>query len=238
VTALLGHRGLLLSRDSLHSSVWLLVSPQFMPAGTVATDQSPYARASTALGSAVISATQQLFGGRTIELTADGDGFSYPLASGFPSATDFCLEAFVRLSLVNTTRQHIYFSTSTPNPWWARVEPQSPGGNGRHGMASTGYAVASSGSLLAVDTWYHLATTYEAATTTKRLFLDGSNVGSASGASAASSTGVIRIGAPTTGVGSSNGSLRGFIGGLRMTIGSRRYADAGFTPPAEPFPIS
>lgn len=216
--------------DPLYGSVVFLVSPRYyVPAGAV-NDLSTIARAGTQVGSPTVSNSVLLFGGNTLSVTADGAGWTFHQTQAFPAATDFCFEAFIRTT--TAARSHVFFSTSAAAHWWSRIENLSPD---YFGFASSGYG-ASNGPDILVDTWYHVAATYQASTNTKRLFVDGIARGASAGASVSSaSTGLIHVGHPAAPVAAADSTLRGYCGGVRMTMGNKRYADGGFAALTEQF---
>lgn len=211
--------------EPLYGGVVFLVSPRYYSPGGAVNDLSLIGRTGTQVGAPTVSSAVQLFGGNTLSVTADGAGWTFPQTQAFSAGVDFCFEAFIRTT--TAARQHVFFSTNENGLWWARVDNSNPD---YFGFASSGYS-ASNGPEILTETWYHLAVTYEAATSTKRFFVDGAARGSSSGVPsvASSSTGLIYAGHPAPSVGAPADGLRGYCGGIRITVGSKRYADGGFT---------
>ena len=215
--------------DPLFGSVKFLLSPQSMPVGSVANDQSLAGLASTVNGGAAVSNTTPLFGGPTLIFPGASDYFDYSFAPTGMNNNDFCIEAWVYLDSADFSASQVICVNNVSGSSgyiFFYVEQTT----GKLVLSGTGSATTA----MPTGAWVHVAVTSQLSGNTKRYFINGVFDTSSNSATAAPvSLTMLRVGNAVSGSG--GGRLKGKIGGLRLTIGSRRYADGGFTVPTTAF---
>ncbi len=217
--------------DTLFGQVQFLLSPQSMPIGTTANDQSAAALPSTLSGTAAVSNTTQLFGGPSLRFPGGSDYFSYAYVPAGLNTQNFCIEAWLYLDSADYSAPQALCCHNVIGAGGYVVLYID--GGGKLVLGSAG----SSTSVVPTGRWVHLAVTSNKSPNEVRYFIDGvidsdTNIGFAAPLNLTE----LRVGNGTSGSGC--GRLKGALGGLRLTIGSKRYADGGFAVPGTPFPTA
>ena len=150
----------------------------------------------TAYGNAAISATQAKFGGKSLSLDGTGDYLDIPDNSFHFGTNDFTVECWLYHSRDSQSSQATFldFRNSSSNGFSLTIDA-----NGRLGVysAHTGNLIsASSSTEMSKDAWHHFA--YCRSGTTGKMFVDGTELGSATDNANYASTS-LRIGARYTG---------------------------------------
>ena len=129
--------------------------------------------------------------GQALTFDSAGDWVTVPDAASLDLTTGMTLEAWVNPSLLSLWRSVLMKEAPNYFVYSLYVNPNASG----HAEAVIGgtSAIASGGPILPLDTWSHLASTYDGSTI--RLYVNGSQVASASrGGAIGTSTGAFRIG--------------------------------------------
>ena len=150
----------------------------------------------TVNGDAAISATQAQFGGKSLSLDGTGDYLDIPDNSFHFGSDDFTVECWLYHSRDSQSSQATFldFRNSSSNGFSLTIDA-----NGRLGVysAHTGNLIsASSSTEMSKDAWHHFA--YCRSGTTGKMFVDGTELGSATDNANYASTS-LRIGARYTG---------------------------------------
>lgn len=209
--------------DPFFANVVALLHFDGADGSTTFTDSSPLAATFTAAGNAQIDTAQSKFGGSSLLCDNNGDYVQGPSSAnyGFPSGTDFTVEAWVRLAgtpvyeyvLAGSGSSALAFLLDGSNLYLAR---QGVGDDIARPFVPS------------LNTWYHVAGSRSG--TTYRLFVDGTQLGATATTTVNYSTTAPRVGG-NTGVDSFNG----WVDDFRLTRGVARYT-ANFTPPTRAFP--
>lgn len=139
------------------------------------------------------------------------------------TATPFAIEAWIYSTNLSATDHGIIGKRQAGNEWQLNINPSFGYLNFWNG--ATTYQ---SGITLAINTWYHVAVTWDA--TTLRFFVNGVMGSTYTGFTVSASTNQVIIGG--TGPGAS-GLFAGYISNLRIVKGTAVYT-AAFTPPTQP----
>tara|TARA_Y100000114_G_scaffold148539_1_gene161732 strand:- start:1316 stop:4294 length:2979 start_codon:yes stop_codon:yes gene_type:complete len=150
----------------------------------------------TVNGDAAISATQAQFGGKSLSLDGTGDYLDIPDNSFHFGSDDFTVECWLYHSRDSQSSQATFldFRNSSSNGFSLTIDA-----NGRLGVysAHTGNLIsASSSTEMSKDAWHHFA--YCRSGTTGKMFVDGTELGSATDNANYANTS-LRIGARYTG---------------------------------------
>ena len=242
--------------DPYWPSVKLLLEMEGTDDATTFTDSGPNSEGMTSNG-AVTSIDQQKFGTSSMFTDSLGD---YLEADNTDILTDdqasFTIEAFIRLNGQNFVGPSV---SAGAGSHMIVAQPKNQGSGEQH------FAVVESSRLLywyrsnfilggtysvfgttplVDDRWYHVALTYDADTTTMRMFLDGdveatqtsvANGGWGNSTTTAAMT-PFRVGTSLTpSYGGYQQTFNGYIDELRVTQGVARYTEA-FTVPTEAYP--
>ena len=210
--------------DPYFSSVLLLLHADGANAATTFTDSSSYGRTSTAYGNAQLSTAQAKFGASSILLDGNGDYIDFPASADWALPGDFTLEFWYRPNgsvskndfiLVNTAGSGFFVIAGASNLYLY------------YGDGST---VLLSGAVTwSASTWHHVAVSRTG--TTGKLFVNGTQVASATLSTSFGGGSIFRVGNTST------YSPNGNVDDVRITKGVSRYTSA-FTPPAAAFPNS
>jgi len=188
---------------------------------TVFTDSSPRPKTFTAVGGAVITTAQSVFGGSSLRLTA-GARISTPANSDFNFGTgDFTLEARVRFS--SLADAGIFGSSGNGGFDAAFIGSQI-----RLGRANTAWD-SSVNFTRSLDTWYAVA--WCRSGTSLRFFIDGVLLGTVSNNQSYDSASEVLVGTSSP----TERRLEGWIDEVRATKGVARYTDS-YTIADAPFP--
>lgn len=226
--------------DPYWSDVSLLMSMDGANGSTTFTDKSVNNYAFISYGP-VISTAQSKFGGSSGSFSGNnlalpdnvnGTGPS-PLTNWWTSS--FTLEGWIRLNAYpgNSISSPFYGNGNSSNVYWGF----GPVTNGTLMFAWTvsggtfmGNRVPSSSGIIALNTWHHIAMTYDASTGTIRTFSDGILRASLTGGTFGSPV----VSGPAL-IGRTSATLNGYIDELRVTRNVARYT-SNFTPPTSAFP--
>ena len=150
----------------------------------------------TAYGNAAISATQAQFGGKSLSLDGTGDYLDIPDNSFHFGSGDFTVECWLYHSRDSQSSQATFldFRNSSSNGFALTIT--SNGYLGVYSTAAGNLISASSSTEMSKDAWHHFA--YCRSGTTGKIFVDGTELGSATDNANYASTS-LRIGARYTG---------------------------------------
>ena len=221
--------------DPVFNNVSLLLHGNGTNGSTVITDSSGSPKTVTAFGNAQIStAVADPFGNSTkgvIALDGTDDYLTVPSSDALKFGTgSFTVEAWIYQLAQNTFSALLEVGNhSLPNSVLFIT--------GTYGFQIySGAFFGSSGNVLSLNTWQHVA--YSRSGTTLRMFLNGNLTSSATFANNLTNTSNVSVGFPKglfpTGTNAAY-PFNGYIDDLRITKGIARYT-ANFTPPAAQFP--
>jgi hypothetical protein len=229
--------------DPQYGSVSLLLHGDGTNASTTITDNSRSSKTVTAFGNAKISTAQSKYGGASLLLDGNGDYLTTPDSEDFRFRDiGFTVEAWVyhvqRAAFNAPLVGNGFYDGTKDNGWYFDILST---GVLRFYMSAIGLTteiVTSGATLIALNTWTHVAAVRSGSTLT--LYINGTSRGSItsvinenwSGANAQLKVGTAQTNA---GLGAVANSFNGYIDDLRITKGVARYT-ANFTPPAAPFP--
>lgn len=219
--------------DALFANVSLLMHMD--GSGSTFTDSSGSPKSITAYDSATQSTAQSVFGGKSLSLdggagfvdVAGSSAFSFGGSNG-----PFTIEFWMRCT--GYSGNYTTIMTRRTSDWqWQIGFPNT----GRYVNASTnsgGAFTIQDTNELALDTWYHVAWSYDG--TTYRLYRGGVLVASSTQSGGfANVDAAVRIGAVPSG----GERFSGYLDELRITKGSARgYTGATITIPSAAFPNS
>ena len=219
--------------DPNWSNVSLLLHCDGSDGSTTFTDSSGTPKTVTANGDAHVEVDQYKFGGASAHFDGSGDYLS--LSSALIANESYTIECWIRLSSRSSDAswgRYLYSQYNNSVDFTNRFYFGIPENNSTklccyHG--SGGGLLTSTGNV-ALDTWTHVATTYDGST--RRLFLDGNLEASVSTSGASLSSANSLIGCVY--YGTTIGFWHGYIDEMRVTKGVARYT-ASFTPPTAAF---
>lgn len=224
------------------ADVSVLISFDGVDEATTGIDESTYVRAMTFNGNAKLDDAVSKFGTTSLLLDGSGDFVTFADAPeiNLDSATDFCIEGWIRLA--NTTKRHVFSSKHDGSLRDDHLIYIENGGQVVANLYSSKNAVASCSSnaaagFVSAGTWNHIAFTREGSVT--RLFVNGVLVAMCCQiANISTNTGVLYIGRD---VASSAWDFQGNISEYRFTKGDAVYTNnfiaptaAFYRPPFEP----
>jgi hypothetical protein len=228
--------------DPFWSSVALLMSMDGTNGSTTFTDKSINNHVFLAYNGAQISTAQSRFGGSSVFIDGVDDLLAIPNnISGSTAPTlisdwwtsSYTFECWVRpTAFLSTTSTLLYARPVGGNFYWSF----GPVTNGalkmqwtNSGQTFMGQTLQSANSVISLNTWQHVAMTYDAATATLRLFANGTLVATRVGLS----------GTPVTAgpvwIGFGSNGFSGHADEIRITRDVARYTSS-FTPPTKEFP--
>jgi hypothetical protein len=184
------------------------------------------------VGGAAISTTQSKFGGSSMYFDGTGDYLVAP-ATTLPitfGTGDFTVECWIYPSSVSSGTTCV-----VSNRFDAGADTVMIFGFGTtNGLFfhTQSTAILNSSVNLTASTWQHIALSRYGGTV--KIFLNGSQVGSASSAQNLSSTASVYFGQDGTKSSGAAGQFNGYIDDLRITKGIARYVQ-NFTPPTQAF---
>lgn len=212
--------------DADFANVVLLM--HFDGSGATFTDSSADARTVTAYGDATQSATESKFGGKALYCDGTGDYVAVPSSADFDWSTGDCvIEGWIRVSDLSKTR-HLC-GTSTSNSDGKTGVYVTTGGALAIGKIGVG-ELATAGSKIAVNTWYHIAFVKHGSSA--YIYIGGTREASGNASDAWSSgSAAFQIGR-TYQTGSGDGDWQGYVDDLRVTVGANRgYTGSTITVP-------
>jgi hypothetical protein len=177
---------------------------------------------------AAVSTTQSKFGGSSLRLSFSGSTWDY-LQITQPSSLlnfgtgDWTVEGWFRFDDTNTDLAIWTGGTTTGDLDIRRLNDNTL----RIGRVNTAWDVTSGSTGISANTWYHIA--FVKGSGTARIYVDGTQVGTASNSISYSIATQLRIGAQST----SSLGMSGYIDELRAS-NIARYT-AAFTAPTAPF---
>ena len=232
---LLGLGGGAGSGDPFYSSVLSLLHFDGADASTTMTDQKGLTW--TVNGNAQIDTAQSKFGGSSLLLDGTGDYLETASSTNYNIGTnDYTIECWIRPATVTSLRVIAGRREATGNATGWVFYVNSSGELGFTGYSAPnvpGIALASAASVVALNTWAHVAVTRSG--TTWRLFYNGTIVatGTESGNIAGNSR-PVQLGRQAS---ATARDFNGHIDDFRITKDVARYTSA-FTVPSAAFPDS
>jgi len=228
--------------DPYYSDVSLLLHADGTNGSTTFTDNSPSPKTVTAYGNAQISTAQSKWGVASAYLDGAGDYLNVADSAGFDFGVgDFTVELWLYQVATGAIRQvvgqHKTTGGASDNSFLVLSDASTIKLQVYSGTTTFSCDSPSAHSL---NAWHHVACVRD--DTTLRLFVDGTQVATASVGSSAinNSTQPVSIGAVMSSPGTPDPGgyyLNGYIDDLRITKGVARYT-ADFTPPTAAFPNS
>jgi hypothetical protein len=214
--------------DLYRSQVSLLLHGE----GTTIVDNSPSPKTLTAVGGAAPSSTQKKFGDKSIEL--DGDALVRVASSSELQlgTGDFTLELWTYLTgRGNGFGSYLDFRTANASQVNVLIAFLSTIGGGTDATIKlfVNGSVRIIGGDIPLTTWTHIALCRASGTT--KLFINGTQSGSAYVDSNNYVSDLVRVGSNIT----EDAFINGFLDEVRITKGVARYT-ADFTPPTAQFP--
>jgi Concanavalin A-like lectin/glucanases superfamily len=224
--------------DTYFNNVSLLLHFNGSNGSTTFTDSSLSAKTpSSVTGNVNINTAQYKFGNASAYFDGSVDDIRYADHADFEFGSgDFTVETWIRPSTV--TGYHVLFAKCPFSGGYGAIKFEIKNTSLRLSCGSTGFSwdivnnAETASSLLAINTWYHVAVTRSG--NTFRIFLDGVNVNEVTGSGALQdNTAAFSIG--TQGEAGTSEAFYGYMDDFRITKGIARYT-ANFTPPTEEFP--
>jgi hypothetical protein len=207
------------------------------PSGTVADgstifiDESPYARALTAMTSAQVDTTQSKFGGSSIQLNGAGDYVTAADSTDWDFGTDqFTIEGWFRFTTLNGG--YIALIQQWSGGWALYFDSGQLFLRPGTGSDTTKYTWSPT-----LNTWYHIAIDRDNSNAA-RIYVDGAMVSKTTSytVNLTGSTAKLALGSLRE-AGFSGYDMAGWMDEVRITKGIARYAsDSGFTVPTAAFP--
>ena len=220
--------------DPNFANVSLLLHCDGTNGSTTFTDSSAAARTVSRNGTPRISTAQSKFGGASVVFAGGSDRLIVPSSADFDFGSgDFTLEARVRP--MSASQNYVIMDRGRYTdftPWLLMLS-----GGALRLLCSNGYGSwdvcnITGTTNLAATTWHHVAATRESSTF--RIFVNGTQEGTATSATAlGSTTNAVQIGNDTD----STYGFNGYMDDIRITKGVARYT-SGFSVPTEAFPNS
>ena len=197
---------------------------------TTYTTDDAVGRTVTFLGTAAISELASQFGGTALLLDGNSDSVTIPDHADFELTTtaDFTLEFWIRpnAAIVTAGKNVINKGGVSGSVWPNYTVSVNTNDTVSFGIFANGSQLINLAStdVLVIDTWHHVAVTWDFASDTAELFVDGVSqaTGVSAGAIYSTNTGPLQIGHQAS---SANDYFPGYIDGLRVTPGKRLYAN-------------
>jgi hypothetical protein len=182
------------------------------------------------VGDAKVSTAQYKYGSGSIAFDGTGDNITIPSSPNLDFGTgDFTIELWINFSALSTNRVLLdKWVSGNANSWqlyWRSIGTSITFLVG----ASTILLQDPSTSRITTNTWYHIAVTRSGST--NRLFIDGTQVASATDSTNLTNTNRLCIGEQLSTL---TNDFSGYIDDLRITKGYARYT-ANFTAPTAKF---
>lgn len=217
--------------DASFDSVSLLLHMDGSNGSTTFTDSSSNIFTVTANGNAQISTTQSKFGGASGYFDGTGDYLESTSSAYLFGTGDFCIEFWFNASAAfsGTAQTFCGVWSSSNFAWIAQATSTSVSCSFGNGSAFS-TSISNNWTAPSTGTWNHLAITRSG--TAAYLFMNGSQLSTATVSTNISGTGTMSIGRNTDG---NQQYFTGYIDEFRITKGAARYT-ASFTAPTAPFP--
>lgn len=191
---------------------------------TASGSQSPYTYTLPSRSASVVK-----WGADSIQFSAPSGLSSNDIklpASGLNLTGDFTVEAWIYVTTANPDMA--LFGSSQGGNTQFRINHDGSGKIGLYGASSSGWLEGAAS--VSANTWHHVAWTRSGSTV--RIYLDGTMVGSATGATLAVNLNNGAIGSlQAYGMG-----FTGYMDDLRITNGVARYTGSTYTVPTQAFP--
>ena len=179
------------------------------------------------VGDAKVSTSVYKYGTGSIAFDGTGDNITIPSSPNLDFGTgDFTIELWINFSALSTNRLILdKWASGNANSWQLYWRASGTSITFLVG-ASTVLLQDPSTSRITTNTWYHIAVTRSGST--NRLFIDGTQVASATDSTNLTNTNRLCIGEQLSTL---TNDFSGYIDDLRITKGYARYT-SNFTPPA------
>jgi hypothetical protein len=187
----------------------------------------------TSSGDAQLSDSQYEFGGASAYFDGTGDYLTIPSNTALDFGTgSFTIEFWAYFNALSSSRMLAErWTTGNANSW--QLYWRSTGTSLTFLVGSSTIVLQDpSGSRITTNQWYHVAVARSGST--NRMFIDGTQVASATNSSSLSNSLPFAIG---TQISTGTNNFNGYIDEFRITKGFARYT-ASFTPPTSAFPNS
>jgi hypothetical protein len=187
----------------------------------------------TSSGDAQLSDSQYEFGGASAYFDGTGDYLTIPSNTALDFGTgSFTIEFWAYFNALSSSRMLTErWTTGNANSW--QLYWRSTGTSLTFLVGSSTVVLQDpSGSRITTNQWYHVAVARSGST--NRMFIDGTQVASATNSSSLSNSLPFVIG---TQISTGTNNFNGYIDEFRITKGFARYT-ASFTPPTSAFPNS
>jgi len=183
------------------------------------------------VGNTALTTAVKNFGSSSIAFDGTDDYMVAPSATTLDFGTgDFTIETWVNFDAL-TTNRIIFDRWATGNTGGWQLYWRQTGTSLTFYVGSAIVIQDASTTRITTGTWYHVAVTRESGTV--RMFVNGTQVGSASNTASLSSSLPLALGIQYTTL---TNDLDGYLSDVRFTKGVARYT-ANFTPPDTVFPI-
>lgn len=198
----------------------------FNGTGATVVDSSSIGHTITVAGDATQSATQSVFGGKSLALDGTGDYITAPDHATFNLAGgDFCIGARVRISSTGATQEIIGQAVGADGSGNSVIAIRINSSNQftafcRDTTSETQFGLCTSTATASANTWYEI--TYVRRGTSFTLYVDGGSV-----ATATPSSLLVKDGASPVNIGRNPGAslyLTGYIDELRWVTGDACHA--------------
>lgn len=217
------------SFDEYYEYVTFMLHADGANASTSFPDSSLYGRSLSVFGNAQVSTAQSKFGGASIAFDGNGDYLSVPSSTALDfQSGDYTIELWVRFNSVGSFQTILsrYQTWATVVQFYLELTTSS---NIKYRAGNNVPVSVTSGTVVATNTWYHVAITCSSGTT--RLFINGQLEASTGTAAVLSSGQPLGIGYELSG---NAAYLNGYIDELRITKGYARYT-SNFSVPTGPY---
>lgn len=187
----------------------------------------------TSSGDAGLSVSEYKFGGASANFDGTGDYLTIPSNTALDFGTgSFTIEFWTYFNALSSSRMLAErWTTGNANSW--QLYWRSTGTSLTFLVGSSTILLQDpSGSRITTNQWYHVAVARSGST--NRMFIDGTQVASATDSSSLSNSLPFAIG---TQISTGTNNFNGYIDDFRITKGFARYT-ASFTPPTSAFPNS
>jgi hypothetical protein len=218
--------------DSDYANVSLLCHFDGVGGSTNFIDNSSNALSIPAYGNAQISTAESKFGGGSLYVDGVTDYLSLPTNTLFDFGTNnFTVECWVLFEALTTNRIIVDRWASGNSTSW-QLYWRSTGTSIAFAVGGTIVLQDATTTRIVANQWYHIAVTRSG--TTARLFIDGTQVASATDSSSLTNSLPLSVGVQFSTL---TNYLNGYVDELRITKGVARYT-SGFSVATVPFPNS
>lgn len=175
------------------------------------------------VGNAQISTSVKKYGTGSLYFDGNGDWLTLPSLAILNQTGDFTHECWVYLTAYPSSMATTIYGFETANFLKLGIST-----TGQLLCDKSGVGVQITGSIMSLNTWYHVALVRSGSGTNNvTLYLNGTSAGQATGTNSVTVSGLGYIARRTD---ANNVSITGYIDDLRITNGYARYT-AAFTPP-------